>query len=184
MVQLSQPYMTNGKTIALSRWTFTGKVMSLLFNTLTPFRHPEHPAGTREPLPLGMLSFRGRIGAHWGNDPSLTEFYAPSSPRPPEAWLSTKGPSLRPGQTWAQFPTGLRTTGDHSGIQKSPWSSCRGPTEKLETWKEKRRKKISSKTQNENCKIEINECLIKCLQNLALCQLVDRNSTHLSHTHA
>ena len=142
MVQLSYPYMTNGKTIALSRWTFIGKVMSLLLNTLTPFRHPEHtPPGTKEPLPLGMLSFRGRIGASWGNDPSLTEFYAPSSPRPPEAWLSTKGPSLRPGQTWAQFPTGLRTTGDRSGLQKGPWSSCRGPTEKLEMWKEKKEKK-------------------------------------------
>ena len=30
-VQLSHPYMTTGKTIALSRWTFVGKVMSLLF---------------------------------------------------------------------------------------------------------------------------------------------------------
>ena len=33
MVQLSHPYMTIGKTIALTRWTFAGKVMSLLFNT-------------------------------------------------------------------------------------------------------------------------------------------------------
>ena len=33
-VQLSHPYMTTGKTIALSRWTFVGKVMSLLFNML------------------------------------------------------------------------------------------------------------------------------------------------------
>ena len=32
MVQLSHPYMTTGKTIALTRWTFIGKVMSLLFN--------------------------------------------------------------------------------------------------------------------------------------------------------
>ena len=32
MVQLSHPYMTTGKTIALTRWTFVGKVMSLLFN--------------------------------------------------------------------------------------------------------------------------------------------------------
>ena len=32
MAQLSQPYMTNGKTIALTRWTFVGKVMSLFFN--------------------------------------------------------------------------------------------------------------------------------------------------------
>ena len=34
MVQLSHPYMTTGKTIALTRWTFVGKVMSLLFNML------------------------------------------------------------------------------------------------------------------------------------------------------
>ena len=34
-VQLSHPYMTTGKTIALTRWTFVGKVMSLLFNKLS-----------------------------------------------------------------------------------------------------------------------------------------------------
>ena len=34
MVQLSHPYMTTGKTIALTIWTFVGKVMSLLFNML------------------------------------------------------------------------------------------------------------------------------------------------------
>ena len=35
MVQLSHPYMTTGKTIALTRWTFISKVMSLLFNMLS-----------------------------------------------------------------------------------------------------------------------------------------------------
>ena len=35
MVQLSHPYMTTGKTIALTRWIFADKVMSLLFNTLS-----------------------------------------------------------------------------------------------------------------------------------------------------
>ena len=35
IVQLSHPYMTTGKTIALIRWTFVGKVMSLLFNMLS-----------------------------------------------------------------------------------------------------------------------------------------------------
>ena len=35
MVQLSHPYMTAGKTIALTIWTFVGKVMSLLFNMLS-----------------------------------------------------------------------------------------------------------------------------------------------------
>ena len=34
-VQLSHPYMTTGKTIALSRWTFVGKIMSLLLNMLS-----------------------------------------------------------------------------------------------------------------------------------------------------
>ena len=35
IIQLSHPYMTTGKTIALTRWTFVGKVMSLLFNMLS-----------------------------------------------------------------------------------------------------------------------------------------------------
>ena len=35
MVQLSHPYMITGKTIALTIWTFVGKVISLLFNMLS-----------------------------------------------------------------------------------------------------------------------------------------------------
>ena len=35
MVQLSHPYMTTGKTIALTRWTFVSKLMSLIFNMLS-----------------------------------------------------------------------------------------------------------------------------------------------------
>ena len=37
MVQISHIYMTTGKTIALTIWTFVGKVMSLLFNMLSRF---------------------------------------------------------------------------------------------------------------------------------------------------
>ena len=37
IVQLSHPYMTIGKTKALTRWTFVDKVMSVLFNTLSRF---------------------------------------------------------------------------------------------------------------------------------------------------
>ena len=37
MVQLSNPYMTTGKIIALNRWTFVSKVMSVLFNMLCRF---------------------------------------------------------------------------------------------------------------------------------------------------
>ena len=36
-VQLSHPYMTTGRTIALTRWTFVGKVICLLFNMLSRF---------------------------------------------------------------------------------------------------------------------------------------------------
>ena len=43
MVQLSHPYMTTGKIIALTRWTIVGKVMSLLFNILSWFPHNPHP---------------------------------------------------------------------------------------------------------------------------------------------
>ena len=41
IVQLSHPYMTTGKTIALTRWTFVGKAMSLLFNVLPNFSSKE-----------------------------------------------------------------------------------------------------------------------------------------------
>ena len=37
MVQLSYPYMTTGETITLTIWTFVGKVVLLLFNTLSRF---------------------------------------------------------------------------------------------------------------------------------------------------
>ena len=37
LVQLSHPYMTTGKTIALTKWAFVGKVMSLAFNMLSRF---------------------------------------------------------------------------------------------------------------------------------------------------
>ena len=37
MVQLSHPYMTTGKTIALTIWTFVGKIVYLLFNMLSRF---------------------------------------------------------------------------------------------------------------------------------------------------
>ena len=42
MVQLSHPYMTTGKTIALTRWTFVGKVMSLLFGVRSRAEQGRH----------------------------------------------------------------------------------------------------------------------------------------------
>ena len=46
-VHLSHPYMTTGKTIALTRWTFVGKVMSLLFNMLCRLVIPFLPRNKR-----------------------------------------------------------------------------------------------------------------------------------------
>ena len=46
-VQLSHPYMTTGKTIALTRWTFVGKVMSLLLNILSRLDITFLPRGKR-----------------------------------------------------------------------------------------------------------------------------------------
>ena len=46
-VQLSHPYMTKGKIIALTRWTFVGKVMSLLFNILSSLVIAFHTRGKR-----------------------------------------------------------------------------------------------------------------------------------------
>ena len=43
MFQISHPYMTTGKTIALTRWTFVGKVMSLLFTVLSRLVIAFHP---------------------------------------------------------------------------------------------------------------------------------------------
>ena len=56
-VQLSQPYMTTGKTIALTRWTFVGKVMSLLFNMLSR-------------LVITFLSRSKRLLISWLHSPS------------------------------------------------------------------------------------------------------------------
>ena len=46
-VQLLHPYMTTGKTIALTRWTFVGKVMSLLFNMSSRLIITFHPRSKR-----------------------------------------------------------------------------------------------------------------------------------------
>ena len=56
-VQLSYPYMTTGKTIALTRWTFVGKVMSLLFNMLSR-------------LAITFLPRRKRLLISWLQSPS------------------------------------------------------------------------------------------------------------------
>ena len=60
IVQLSHSYMTTGKTIALTRWTFVGKVMSLLFNILSRFDWVL--SFYQNPVTGQKLIFRNRTG--------------------------------------------------------------------------------------------------------------------------
>ena len=53
MVQLSHPYMTIGKTIALTRWTFVGKVVFLLFNMLSRLLIPGGSDGKASAYDVG-----------------------------------------------------------------------------------------------------------------------------------
>ena len=74
-VQLSHPYMTTGKTIALTRWTFVGKVMSLLFNMLTR-------------LVITFLPRSKRLLYSWLQSPSAVIF------EPPKIKSATVSPSI------------------------------------------------------------------------------------------
>ena len=60
-VQLSHPYMTTGKTIALTRWTFVGKIMPLLFKMLSRLVITFLPRSKRllipPPIPFGSPKF-------------------------------------------------------------------------------------------------------------------------------
>ena len=73
IVQLSHPYMTTGKTIALTRWTFVGKVMSLLFNMLSRSVIAFLPRSKR--LLISWLKsssmWRGRVHERAGRDEGL-----------------------------------------------------------------------------------------------------------------
>ena len=73
-VQISHPYVTTGKTIALTRWTFVGKVMSLLFNMLSrlvTWRRQWHP--TPVLLPGKSHEQRSLVGCSpWDREESDT----------------------------------------------------------------------------------------------------------------
>ena len=59
MIQLSHPYMTTGKTIALTSWTFVGKIMSLLFNMLSRLVISFHPRS--KPLLISWLQLPSAV---------------------------------------------------------------------------------------------------------------------------
>ena len=69
IVQLSHPYMTTGKTIALTRWTFVSKVMSLLFNMLSRFVRRRQWQPTLVLLPGKSHGRRSLVGySPWGRE--------------------------------------------------------------------------------------------------------------------
>ena len=85
IVQLSYPYMTTGKTIALTRWTFVEKVVSLLFNMLSR-------------LVITFLPRSKRLLISWLQSPSVVIL----EPRKiKSATVSTVSPSIcYEGQDW------------------------------------------------------------------------------------
>ena len=56
IIQLSHPYMAIGKTISLTRWTFVGKVMSLLFNMLSMFNKVDHSFSCKEQVSFNFMA--------------------------------------------------------------------------------------------------------------------------------
>ena len=80
-VQLSHPYMTTGKTIALTRRTFVGKVMSLLFNMLSR-------------LVINFLPRSKRLLISWLRSPSAMILEPP--PKIKSDTVSTVSPSILP----------------------------------------------------------------------------------------
>ena len=77
IVQLSHPYMTTGKTIALTRWTFVGKVMSLPFNMVSS-------------LVITFLPRSKHLLISWLQSPSAVIFGAPQN----KVTVSTVFPSI------------------------------------------------------------------------------------------
>ena len=83
IVQLSNPYMTTGKTIALTRRAFVDKVMSLLFNMLSR-------------LVITFLPRSKRLLISWLQSPSAVILEAPCPRKKKSATVATVSPSISP----------------------------------------------------------------------------------------
>ena len=90
-VQLSHPYMTTGKPIALTRWTFVGKVMSLLFNMLSR-------------LVISFLPRSKHLLISWLQTPSAAIL---KPPKIKSDTASTVSPSI-PMKWWDQIPWSVK----------------------------------------------------------------------------
>ena len=70
IVQFSHPYVTTGKTIALTRWTFVGKVMSLLVNMLSI----GHSFSSKEQVSFNFMTARQHLQWFWSPKNKLSLF--------------------------------------------------------------------------------------------------------------
>ena len=92
MVQFSHPHMTTGKTIAMTRWTFVGKVMSLLFKMVSRLvmRFP-HSSVSKESAcnagDLGLIPESGR--SPWRRKWQPTQYSCLENPMDRRAWWAT-----------------------------------------------------------------------------------------------
>ena len=102
IVQFSHPYMTTGKTIALTRWTFVGKVMSLLLNMLSRLEKTlESPLDCKEIQPVHPKGDQSWVFIGGTDAEAETPIL-----RPPDAesWLTWKDPDS--GKDWGQEEKG------------------------------------------------------------------------------
>ena len=111
MIQLSHPYMTTGKTIALTRWTFVGRVMSLLFNMLSRLviaflprvalvvkkKKKKKPANTGDARHVGSIPGSGRCPGE-GNGCPL-QYSCLENPMDRGDWRATV---LRVAKSWTE----------------------------------------------------------------------------------
>ena len=115
IVQLSHPYMTTGKTIALTRRTFFSKVMSLLFNILSR-------------LVIVFLPMRKCLLISWLQQTPKQLVYSkllmPAASPAVWPWMSHSAqnniPAANPFQSWALFPALQPLTPDHACLHYSP----------------------------------------------------------------
>ena len=90
VVQLSHPYMTIGKTIALTRWTFVGKVVSLLFNMLSRLLIPGGSDGKASAYDVGdpgSIPGSGRSPGEGNGNP--LQYSCLENPMDGRAWWAT-----------------------------------------------------------------------------------------------
>ena len=127
IVQLSHPYMTTGKTIALTRWTFVGKVMSLLFNMLSRLVIAVLPRSKRLNF-MAAVTICSDFGAPKTNcrcSRSILNYLGilglgqppPSSTSPS---LRSLGSQVSLGPSHITGPTGGRTTPGQQELLKLP----------------------------------------------------------------